>query len=77
MDVAHAFHNVPIRPSDRQFMCGNGTRFLVFNVLGMGGKSSPNIRLAAATCRVILAVPNVDEFRWEIYVDDLILPLGS
>ena len=44
MDVAHAFHNVPIRPSERQFMRGKvGARFIVFKVLSMGGKSSPNI----------------------------------
>ena len=41
-----------VRLSDR------GTRFLVFKVLGMGGKSSPNIwgQFAAAIGRVVLSV---------------------
>ena len=51
VDVAHAVYNMPIRPSERQFLCGKvDNRFLVFKVFGMGGKSSPNFlcRKAAA-----------------------------
>ena len=47
VDVAHAFHNLPIRPSDRQFMCGKGTRFLVFKVLGMGPTSGLQLPFVA------------------------------
>ena len=45
-------------------MCGKVcTRFIVFNVLGIGGKPSPNIWS--------------DAFRCEIYVDDLPLAAGG
>ena len=40
----HAFHITPIRPSERQLMCGQArTRSVVFKLLGMCGKSSPSI----------------------------------
>ena len=67
---------MPIRPSVQQFMCGLvGPRYLVFEVLGKGGRSSPNIwgRCAAATGRVVSSVFNGDEFRCEIHVDDPLL----
>ena len=55
---------IPVRPSERQFVCGKVcTRFIVFNVLGIGGKPSPNIWS--------------DAFRCEIYVDDLPLAAGG
>ena len=78
-NVAHAFHNIPIRPSERQFMCGMvGSRCLVFKVLGMGGKSSPNVWgwLAAAIGRVVSSVFCGDEIPCEICVDDPLLAAG-
>ena len=60
-------------------MCGMvGAQYLVFEVLGMGGRSSPNIwvRLAAAIGRVVSSVFNGDEFRCEIHVDDPLLAAG-
>ena len=65
-DVAYAFHNIPIRPSERQFVCRKvGTRFLVFTVLGMGGKSASNVQslFAPAIGRVVSSVFSGDEFR--------------
>ena len=49
VEVDHVFHKKPIRPSEGQFM------FVVFKVLCMGGKSSPDIwgRLPPATGRVV------------------------
>ena len=73
VDVAHAFHNIPIRLSERQFMCRkDGTRFLVFKVLGMGGKSSPNILswFAAAVGCLVSSVFSGDEFGCVIFLDD-------
>ena len=78
VDVAHAFHNMPIRASERQFLCGKVcTQFFVFNVLGMGGKFLPNIwsQLAAAIGRVVSSVFRCDEFLCEIYEDDPSWPL--
>ena len=44
MDVADAFHNIPIRPEERRFCCAKiGNMYIVFEVLCMGGKASPNI----------------------------------
>ena len=44
LDIADAFHNVPMRPRERKFACGKvGSRFIVFQVLCMGGKSTPNV----------------------------------
>ena len=80
VDVAHAFHTVPIRPSERQFMCGKvRTRFLVFKVVGMGGKLSPDIwgLFAAATGRVVSSVFSDGEFRCEVNVDDRLLAAGG
>ena len=71
---------IPIQPSEQQFMCAMvGARHLVFEVLGMGGRSSPNIwgRLAAAIGRVVSSVFNGDEFRCEIHVGDPLLAAGG
>ena len=59
VDVAHAVHIIPIRPSERQFMCGQvGSWCVVFKVFGMGGKSSLRIwgRFAADTGRGIVGL---------------------
>ena len=76
LDIADAFHNVPLRASERRYCCGKvGDRFVVFLVLCMGGKSAPNIwgRYAACIGRVLASVFPSDELRSEIYVDDPLL----
>ena len=73
LDIADAFHNVPMRPSERRFACGKvGDRFIVFEVLCMGGKSAPNIwgRFAALLGRMLASMFSPDVFRAEVYVDD-------
>jgi hypothetical protein len=73
LDVADAFHNIPMHPSERRFACGmvNG-KFVVFLVLCMGGQSAPNIwgRFAALLGRMQASLFCPDEFRNEIFVDD-------
>ena len=57
-------------------MCGMvGARYIVFEVLGTGGRSSHEIwgRFAAATGRVVSSVFNGDELSCEIHVDDPLL----
>ena len=79
VDGAHAFHNTPIDPSERQFRCGMvGARLIDFKVPGMVGESSPNMwgQSAAAIGRVVSSVLNVDELRCEICVDDPLLAAG-
>ena len=76
LDVADAFHNIPLKPQERRFACGKvGNRFIVFRVLCMGGKSAPTIwgRFAAAIGRVLASIANPDSFRVEVYVDDPLL----
>ena len=73
LDISDAFHNVPMRPSERRFSCGKvGDRYVVFEVLCMGGKSAPNVwgRYAAGLGRITASVFDPSEFRDEIYVDD-------
>jgi len=81
LDIADAFHNIPMLPSERKFTCGKvGDKFIVFEVLCMGGKSSPNIwgRFAAAIGRILASLFDPGEFRSEIYVDDpLMAVVGS
>ena len=73
LDIADAFHNIPMRDSERRFACGvvNG-RLVVFEVLCMGGRSAPNIwgRYAALLGRMLASIFCPDEFRNEIFVDD-------
>ena len=80
LDVADAFHNIPIDPSERKYACGsfNG-KYIVFAVLCMGGKSSPGIwgRFAAAIGRVIASIFAHVPLRCEIYVDDRLLVVGG
>ena len=80
LDIADAFHNVPLRPSERRYCCGKvGNRFVVFLVLCMGGKSSPNIwgRYAACIGRILASIFDPAEFRSEIYVDDPLLAVAG
>ena len=59
LDIADAFHNVPIKDSERKYMCGKfGGKYIAFKVLCMGGKSSPNIwgRFAAAMGRILASI---------------------
>jgi len=81
LDIADAFHNIPMLPAERKFTCGKvGNKFIVFEVLCMGGKSSPNIwgRFAAAIGRILASLFDPGEFRCEIYVDDpLMAVVGS
>jgi len=81
LDIADAFHNIPMLPAERRFTCGKvGETFIVFEVLCMGGKSSPNIwgRFAAAIGRILASIFDPNEFRSEIYVDDpLMAVVGS
>ena len=61
VDVVHALHNVHVR---------TGPCSIVFKVLGLGGKSSPNIWASLRLpWRVVSPVFNVDEFRCEMYMD--------
>ena len=81
LDIADAFHNIPMLPAQRRFTCGKvGETFIVFEVLCMGGKSSPNIwgRFAAAIGRNLASIFDPNEFRSEICVDDpLMAVVGS
>ena len=73
LDVADAFHNIPLRPSERRFTCGKfQDRVVVFESLCMGGKSAPNIwgRYAAAMGRILASIADPSRFRVEIFVDD-------
>jgi hypothetical protein len=73
LDVADAFHNIPLRPQERRFACGKiGGRFVVFLVLCMGGKSAPNVwgRYSACLGRITASIFMPEDFRGEIYVDD-------
>ena len=73
LDIADAFHNIPMRHSERRFACGFiAGRFVVFEVLCMGGKSAPNIwgRYAALLGRMLASLSSPDEFRAEVFVDD-------
>ena len=73
LDIADAFHNIPIRPIEQQFACGSyAGLFWVFMVLCMGGKASPNIwgRFAAAIGRIVSSLFTDGVLRVEIYVDD-------
>ena len=76
LDVADAFHNVPVMECERRFACGKvGDRYICFKSLCMGGKSAPNIwgRFAAAIGRVVASIMPSAEQRTEIYVDDPLL----
>jgi len=80
LDIADAFHNIPMRPAERRFTCGKvGEKFIVFEVLCMGGKSSPNIwgRFAAAIGRILASIFDENEFRCEIYVDDPLMAVAG
>ena len=73
LDVADAFHNIPLCSSERRYACGKiGDTFIVFLVLCMGGRSAPNQwgRYAACLGRLIASLFNEAIFRCEIYVDD-------
>ena len=81
LDIADASHNIPIHPSERRFACGmvNG-KFVVFEVLCMGGKSAPNAwgRFAALLGRMQASLFCLDEFRNEIFLDDpLVVAAGT
>ena len=81
LDIADAFHNVPLHPSERKYVCTKvGDRFVVFKVMCMGGKASPNVwgRFAAAIGRILASLFDPSELRCEIYVDDpLVAVTGS
>ena len=80
LDVADAFHNVPVRTSERRFACGKvGDKYVCFKSLCMGGKSAPNIwgRFAAAMGRIVASIMPPTEHRVEIYVDDPLLCAGG
>ena len=76
LDVADAFHNIPLKPRERRFACGKvADRYVVFRVLCMGGKSAPTVwgRFAAAVGRVLSSIADPSAFRVEVYVDDPLL----
>ena len=76
LDVADAFHNIPLRPTERRYACGKiGDKFVVFLVFCMGGKSAPTIwgRFAAAIGRILASIADASTFRVEAYVDDPLL----
>ena len=73
LDISDAFHNVPMRPSERKFACGRlGNLYIAFEVLCMGLKSAPDIwgRFAACLGRILASVFEPWLFRSEIYMDD-------
>ena len=73
LDVADAFHNIPMCTSELRHACGKiGNTFVVFLVLCMGGRSAPNQwgRFAACLGRLVASLFSNAEFRTEIYVDD-------
>ena len=78
--MGHALRNMPIRPSERQVMCGKVcARFLVLNVLGMGGKIHTEQlgQVAAAIWCVVPSVYSNGEFRGESFVDHSFLADGG
>ena len=81
LDVADAFHNVPLRPSERRYACVKvGSHFVVFVVLRMGRKSALGIwgRFGAVLGRILASVFCDGELRCELYVDDrLVAAIGS
>ena len=81
LDIADAYHNIPMRKSERRYACGMvDGRYVVFGVLCMGGKSAPTIwgRFGAAIGRVVSSVADPARFRMEVYVDDpLLASVGS
>ena len=80
LDVADAFHNVPVRSSEQRFACGKvGDKFVAFTSLCMGGKSAPNIwgRFAAAIGRIVASIMPPKEHRVDIYADGPLLCAGG
>ena len=76
VDISDAFHNIPLRSSERRFACAKvGDFYVVFEVLCMGGRSAPNIwgRNAACLGRLLASLFDPEQFRNEIYVDDPIM----
>ena len=73
LDISDAFHNIPLRASERRYACGRlGDLYILFLVLCMGGKSAPNIwgRYAAWLGRLLASLFEAAVFRNEVYVDD-------
>ena len=66
LDVADAFHNIPIQKAERRYCCGlvDGV-YVAFEVLCMGGKASPNIwgRFAAMLGRWTASLYQSTDFR--------------
>ena len=61
LDIADAFHNIPLRSAERRFACSKiGDEIVCFLVLCMGGKSAPTIwgRFAACIGRMVASVVN-------------------
>ena len=81
LDISDAFHNIPLRSSERRYACGRlGDIYILFLVLCMGGKSAPNIwgRYAAWLGRLMASLFEASVFRNEVYVDDpLMAAVGS
>ena len=80
LDIADAFHNIRIRPSECRYAVAKvGDQYVVFQVLCMGGKSSPTIwgRFAACVGRIFASVADPWCARIEVYVDDPLTTVGG
>ena len=73
IDIADAFHNIPLHSSEQPFATALvGGTFVVFTALAMGSRSAPGVwgRFAAFLGRFVAAVCQEFNVRTEIYVDD-------
>ena len=72
-DVAEAFHQVPLHPSEQAFTVASVAGvFYVFRVLVFGSGSAPTVwgRYGAFLGRSVAAVIGPDPVRLQVYVDD-------
>ena len=89
LDFSDAFMCVPLHESERPFCCaevegmtfksfGPGL-FLVWRVLGFGGRSNPLVyaRIASLVSRLSQALYPSDRLRLQLYVDDPVMVAGS
>ena len=72
-DVSEAFHQVPLRESERQFtVAAPAGKYYVFKVLVFGSSSAPTAWgwYAAFLGRSTAAAVGTDPLRLQVYVDD-------
>ena len=77
VDIRDAFHNVPAGADRKYTVASADGKFIVYNVLVFGAKSSPTIwgRFAALLGRIVASV--IPEISVQVYVDDPIFVLPN